>query len=197
MKRLIAIVGILLLTNILFGQLYGGLLNYFYEKPAQNDVSIKDVIELNPDFQDYLNKKTYSFFNKGKLYMLSYEDRQFSEKEFLERPQVRIERNLYLYRLDDSGWKIACNKPVMVGYVDRTSYVSYFPWRTAGDKPDDEKEFGGNAKNGSVKVSDNGIVTIVLINHRCDNLDKNDSKITFFNLTVVLKPNPDRTYNVQ
>ncbi len=35
--------------------------------------------------------------------MLSYEDRDFRENELMESPQTRITRNLYLYRLDDSG----------------------------------------------------------------------------------------------
>jgi hypothetical protein len=197
MKRFLLLFGILLLTNVLFGQLWGGLLNYFYEKPAINTVTIQDVKALKPDFLDYLNKKTYSFFNKGKLYMLSYEDRQFSEKELMEMQQTRLERNLYLFRLDNSGWTIACDKPVLVGYVDRTSYVSYFPWRTAGDKPSDEQEFGGTAKNGSVIVASDGRVTIVLVCHKSDDLDKHGSKITFYNTTVVLKPSNDGTYRIQ
>jgi hypothetical protein len=85
----------------------------------------------------------------------------------------------------------------MVGYVDRTSYISYFPWRTAGDKPRDELEFGGTAKNGSVTLSADGVVTIVLVNHKSDDLDKHGSKITFFNTTVVFKPKPDGTYIMQ
>ena len=80
MKSLYVIIGLILFTNSAFGQLWGGLLNYFYEKPAINTVTIQDVKALKPDFLDYLNKKTYSFFNKGKLYMLSYEDQEFSGK---------------------------------------------------------------------------------------------------------------------
>jgi hypothetical protein len=99
------------------------------------------------------------------------------------------------YEFSDNG--IASDKTLMTGFVTHTSYQSYFPWRTAGDKPDDEKEFGGTANNGSVVISADGMVTIVLINHRCDDLDKNDSKITFFNTTVVLTPDNDGTYKVQ
>ena len=195
--RLSVIIGLILFTNTAFGQLWGGLLGYFYEKSAINYITIHDVQALKPDFLDYLNKKTYSFFNKSKLYMLSYEDRDFSENELMESPQTRITRNLYLYRLDDSRWTIACDKPIMVGYVDQTSYVGYFPWRTAGDKPCDEQEFGGTAKNGSVYVSENGVVSIVLINHKSDDIDKQGSIVTFYNTTVTLTPSTDGTYIVQ
>jgi hypothetical protein len=197
MNRLYVIIGFLLFTNTAFGQLWGGLLNSFYEKPAISYITIQDVKALKPDFLDYLNKKTYSFFNKGKLYMLSYEDRHFSEKELLEQPQVRTERNLYLYRLEDSGWTTVGDKPIMVGYVDRTSYLSYFPWRTAGGKPSDEQEFGDTAKNGSVNVDSNGLVMIVLICHKSDDLDKAASSVTFFNTKVILAPDMDGTYRVQ
>ena len=197
MKSLYFIIGLILFTNTAFGQLWGGLLNYFYEKPAINYITLQDVQALKSDFLDYLNKKTYSFFNEGKLFMLSYEDREFSEKELIEQPQTRITRNLYLYSLDESGWSIACDKPIMVGYVDRTSYLSYFPWRTAGDKPSDELEFGGTAKNGSVTVAANGVITIVLVNHKSDDLNKNDSRVTFYNTTAVLTPSTDGTYIVQ
>jgi hypothetical protein len=114
----------------------------------------------------------------------------------MEIPQTRIERRMYLYRLDDSGWTIACDKPVMVGYVDRTSYLSYFPWRTAGDMPNDEKQIAP-AKNGSVNMSADGVVTIVLINHRSDNLDKIGSTFNYFNSTVILSPNTNGTYRVK
>lgn len=197
MKRLYFIFELLIFTNTVSGQLWGGLLNYFYEKPAINAITIQDAQALKPDLLDYLNKKTYSFFNEGKLYMLSYEDRQFSEKELIESPQTRIERNLYLYRLDYCGWTIACDKPIMVGYVDRTSYVSYFPWRTAGDKFSDELEFSSTAKNGCVNVASDGKVTIVLVCHKSDDLDKHRSKITFYNATVTLAPSSDGTYMVQ
>jgi hypothetical protein len=215
MKRLINLFTILLLTNAVSAQLYGGLLNYFYEKPAyefrEEPFAVKQgtdgrfVYDLTPQkfkillneksMKDYLSKKTYSFFSTDKFYMLSYEDMEFTQKQLIERPQTRKERKLYLYRLDDNGWTIACNKPVMVGYVDRTSYVSYFPWRTSGDMPNDEKQIAP-AKNGGVDVSPEGVVTMVLINHRSDNLDKIGSTIIFFNSIVVFTPNPDGTYKV-
>ena len=74
-------------------------------------------------------------------------------------------------------------------------YVSYFPWRVAGDRPEDQKRFAP-AKNGSVTVADNGGVTIMLVNHtNTKNGDVN--KITYFNKQIVLTPNNDGTYTVQ
>ena len=101
--------------------------------------------------------------------------------------------------MDDIGWVIPSDKPVQIDWEEtqngKTSYCSYFPWRTAGNKPNDEREFGGTAKNGSVKISASGVVTIVIINHSMT--DQYQRAPYFFNKTIILKPNNEGTYIVQ
>jgi hypothetical protein len=72
-------------------------------------------------------------------------------------------------------------------------------WRTAGDLPQDKGEFGSGVKDGSVTVSANGDVTIVLVNHKMyddDDYSKYGVKHSFENKTVVLVSNNDGTYKV-
>jgi hypothetical protein len=206
------------ITSSVFAHPFGGLLSYFHQRPAyefrEATFAVKQgtdgryIYDLSPQkfqrmlidsiwMKDYLSKHTYSFFIGDQFYMLSYGDDCLKCYNEVEQPQNKLERNLYLFRLDDSGWTIASDKPVQVDYEDRNSYISYFPWRIAGDKSDDEKQFGGSAKNGSVHVSVDGTVTIVLINHKMNDLSKSGSKIEFFNRPVVLKPKPDGTFNIQ
>jgi hypothetical protein len=196
MKRLTILLGILLITSNLFAQLFGGELNSFYNKPAKDAINIGSLTANG--FQKYLDKRTYSFFSNDKLYMLSYEDMEFTEKQLMEIPQTRIERKLYLYRLDADGWVIACDKPVMTAYADRTSYISYFPRRTAEDNSDNISEFKGTAKNGSVTIGADGTVTIILVCHTSIDLNKVPSHLTFYNSKpIVLKPSTDGTYILQ
>jgi hypothetical protein len=198
MKRLTILFGILLITSNLFAQLFGGAFNYFYEKPAKDAITIGDL-KAN-GFQDYLNNRTYSFFANDKLYMLSYEDMEFTQKQLMEYPKMGdiIKRKLYLYRLDADGWVIACDKPVMTAYVDHTSYISYFSRRTAKDNSDDISEFRGTAKNGSVTIAADGTVTIILVCHTSIDLNKVPTHFTFYNpRPIVLKPSTDGTYILQ
>jgi hypothetical protein len=110
----------------------------------------------------------------------------------------RVERGLFLFRLDDCGWVKACEEPVQVDYEDCSAinepYVSYFPWRTAGDRPEDQMRFAP-AKNGCVTITDDGSVRIVLVYHT--NTKPGDiNKITYFNKTIVLIPSTNGTYIV-
>jgi hypothetical protein len=220
MKKLIIVIGILLFTTSAFGHPFSGLLSIFHERPAfefrQKPFAIKQgtdgryVYDLTPqkfkamlakpDMRAYLSKYTYSFFIGDRFYMLSYDTCNIISGDQPYKIMKRVERGLFLFRLEDSGWVRACDKPVQVDYEDCSApnepYVAYFPWRIAGEKPNDEDQFGGTAKNGSVNVTADGVVTIVLINHtntRYNNVDK----ITFFNTKIVLKPNTDGTYMVQ
>ena len=59
----------------------------------------------------------------------------------------RVERGLFLFRLDYSGWTKATDKLLQVDYEDYSlpnePYLAYFPWRVTGDRPENEKEFVG------------------------------------------------------
>jgi hypothetical protein len=150
----------------------------------------------------YLNNKTYSFIKDKKFYMLSYDTCSNCKRS----PSVNkpIERGLYLFRLDNDGWTKACYEPVQTDYFSMDSSIfipnkgqysiwsayCYFPWRTAGDLPEDKGQFGVNVKDGSVTISNNGEVTIVLVNHKyySNNHGKHPNDFSFENKTIVLVP---------
>ena len=197
MKRLIGITIILLLASNAFAHPFSGLLGYFHNKPAYALDELRVALD-KPNMKVYLSNYIYSFFNDEKLYMLSYDVSNEISADQPFKIMKRVERGLFLFRLDDSGWVKASDKPVQVDYEDCSApnepYVAYFPWRVAGSKPEDEKRFAP-AKNGSVTVADDGCVTIMLVNHT--NIKTGDmNKITYFNSTVVLTPNGDGSYNV-
>lgn len=219
MKKLIIVVGILLITTSAFDHPFSGLLSCFHERPAfefrEQPFAVKQgtdgrfVYDLTlqkframldkPTMKTYLGKSTYSFFNNGKFFMLSYDTCNIISGDQPYKIMKRVERGLFLFRLDDCGWVRACEKPVQVDFEDCSApnepYIAYFPWRLAGDRPEDQKRFAP-AKNGSVTVADNGVVTIILINHTNTRYNKVD-KITFFNKTIILTPDNDGTYKVQ
>jgi hypothetical protein len=188
MKRLFVLIAIVLLTRTAFAHPYGGLLYYFHNKPAYQLISDKDL----------RTQDTYSFVCNGKTFVLSYDTCKACMSS-TNNEGMRRERPVYLFRLDDNQCVIASDKLLQIDWEETqngiTSYVSYFPWRTAGNKLEDEREFGGTAKNGSVKISANGVVTIEIINHSMD--DESHGKLRFSNKTIVLTPNGDGTFEVQ
>ena len=219
MKKLIIVFGIWFISSIISAHPFSGLLCYFHERPAfefrkqsfegKQGADGRFVYDLTPQkfktmldkptMKTYLSKYTYSFFNGERFYMFSYDTCNIISADQPYKKMKRVERGLFLFRLDDGGWTKACETPVQVDYEDCSSpnepYVSYFPWRTAGDRPEDQIRFAP-AKNGSVTLADDGRVTIVLVNHT--NTKSGElNKITFFNTTVVLSPNTDGTYMVQ
>jgi hypothetical protein len=190
MKRLFVLIAIVLLTRTAFAHPYGGLLGYFHNKPVYQYISDGDIrMQI---------EETYSFVCNGRTFVVSYDTCKACMSS-TNYEGMRQERPLYLFRLTESGWVIASDNPLQVDWEETqngiTSYVSYFPWRTAGDKLDDEREFGGGAKNGSVKISPDGFVTIVIINHSMD--DESHGKLKFSNKKIVLLPKGDGTFEVQ
>jgi hypothetical protein len=173
---------------------------------------IRNADTTNAQYQNSLKYLTgnsfYSFFTNKKLYMLSYDTCSTCFRE----PSLRnpITRGLYLFRLDVDKWtKVSdavqtdyfsldssINKPNIPQHNVWSSYC-YFPWRTAGDLPNDKGRFGEGVKDGSVTISSNGEVTIVLVNRKYYYNDKYTDRSSFENRTIVLVPNNEGTYKVQ
>ena len=163
------------------------------------------------DVMYYLNHETYSFIKDKKFYMLSYDT--CSNCDRFPSVNKPIERGLFLFRLTDNGWIKACYEPVQIDHYSLDSAVwkpntiehdiwsayCYFPWRTAGDRPADKGQFGYGVKDGSVTVSANGDVTIVLVNHKFyyDDYSKYGQNVAFENKTVVLAQNDNNMYTIK
>ena len=114
--------------------------------------------------------------------MLSYDTCNNVDNEY-------IERGLYLFRLDDTGWTKACNQPVQVDYRNMNGDSKYyFPWRVAGK---DGGHFRGGATNGKVEIFIDGTVMLVIINYESKN------EIKYSNKTIILTPNTYGTYMMQ
>jgi hypothetical protein len=162
----------------------------------------QQMIDETTWMKDYLSTKTYSFFKEGKFYMLSYDTCSTCGKN--PRVDKPIKRDLYLFCLDNGKWTKVSDalqtdyfsmdldawKPNTIEHVIWSSYC-YFPWRTAGDLPADKGQFGYGVTDGSVTVSANGDVTIVLVNYKTydDDYSKFGIKRSFENKTVDLKFN--------
>jgi hypothetical protein len=202
MKKLIIAIGILLLTTSVFAHPFSGLLGYFHNKPAYTEFKtlqeFRAMLE-NPNMITHLNKHTYSFFSGEKFYMLSYDTSNVISADQQFKIMKKVERGLFLFRLDASGWTKACEKPLQVDYENCSApnepYVAYLPWRVAGDRPEDQKRFTP-AKNGSVTIADDGRITIVLVNHTNTKYAE-VNKLTYFNTMIVLIPSIDGTYTLQ
>ena len=227
MKKLILFIAIILTANAVSAQSLLEYIKEkpaytFFSNPYLAPI-LKSVID-HPDtsfmvgkskvtYQDVmhnLNHKTYSFIKDKKFYMLSYDTCSNCHRY----PSVNkpIKRGLYLFRLDNNGWT-KVSDAVQIDYYSLDSSIwkpntiqhniwssySYFPWRTAGDRPEDKDSFAKGVKDGSVTVSANGDVTIVLVNYKTyyDDYSKYGEKRSFENKTVVLVPNNDDTYKVQ
>lgn len=174
---------------------------------------IRNADTTNAQYQNSLKYLTgnsfYSFFANKKLYMLSYDTCSTCFREpSLKNP---ITRGLYLFRLDKDKWTKACFEPLEIGYYSLDSSIwkpntiehdvwstfSYFPRRNVDDRPEYKNTFAKGVKDGSVTVSANGDVTIVLANYKRYYNDKYTAKESFENKTFVLTPNIDGTYKVR
>lgn len=217
MKKIFVSIGVLLTVSSAFSQPYGGILSYFTERPAyefrgnafswitNNGVSTYTLTPQkfkamlgNEQFLKVIDKETYSFFNEGKFYMLSYDRDTLDIPNLKWRNNMRIERGLYLFRLDDSGWVRASDKPLQMDFKEimdsKWNYSAYFPWRYDIDLPKDadDKQF-----TGMVNILGNGDVFIRMINHKMTNYSDPNSKIKYFYTEVILTPKGDGTYSVQ
>lgn len=156
------------------------------------------LIDSTTWMKKYLSTKTYSFFKDNKFYMLSYDTCSTCSKS--PRVNKPIKRDLCLFCLDNGKWTKVSDavqtdylsldedtwKPNTIEHRVWSSYC-YFPWRTAGGLPNDKGQFGEGVKDGSVIVSANGEVTMVLVNHKMYDDDKYGRKTSFENKTVVLE----------
>jgi len=218
MKRLMFIIVTLLLVSTSFGQPSNGLLSYINYRPAfefgdasfSYDKAFKyvltpeklkaridnsDTTKNYKSFMKYLDEKAYSFIANEKFYMLSYDTCNSCYKPEWKN-NMRITRGLYLFRLDNTGWVRACYEPVQIDYKEIQNSIwahkCYFPWKIPADY---SGKFQSGATKGSVNISANGEVTIVLINH--EQADESKGSPIFTNITVVLTPTDNNTYFIK
>lgn len=214
MKKLILFIGFIALTSALFAQTWQPSLTGYIQSYPQYDLiqhntpnavnTVRNADTTSVDYQNFLKYLTgdhfYSFFQNGKLYMLSYDVCATCHKA----PSVNesIERGLYLFRLDKDNWTKVCYEPIQTDYYNLDSSINkpnvpqhniwssytYFPMKNVNDS---------YVKNGSVKVSANGEVTIVLVNRIWRYDDKYTAKESFENRTVILVQNDGELYTIK
>ncbi|MFA5207083.1 MAG: hypothetical protein WC428_00135 [Candidatus Paceibacterota bacterium] len=219
MKRIVLIIGIMLLTDVVFAQTWKpSLLEYFVERPqyALMEHESPESVEIlknndinNPYYKtavEYFDKSAYSFIANKKLYMLSYDTCKLCMTKWV-KDNERRERGIYLFRLDKTGWVKASDKPVQIDYkqIKTTmpegsslaskiwSYSSYFPQSSISEN--EQQDYGVGSKNGSVTIDSDGTVTIIIVNH--SKKTQYQGKVDFSIHKVVLKPSNDGTYIVQ
>ena len=210
MKRISIFIIIILLANTAFSQPYGGLLSGVDSKPAyefrssafswtmKNGVTEYNltpqrfkVMLGNEQFLKVIDKETYSFFNEGKFYMLSYDQDTMDIPNLNWHDNMKIERGLFLFRLDEDRWTRASDKPVQIDFKEikdlKKYYCAYFPWRYNVDFE----------MKGEVKKLANGDIHLRIINHKMNDYGNPTSRIEYFYTEVILIPKGDGTYRVQ
>lgn len=183
MKRLINILAITLLSIDLFGQGH----NFFKEPPLY----VGEQVLFN--FQN-----TYAFVADGKDFIVSYDTCYKCEHTVIWHDGEKRERNLYLFRKDFDGWKIACDEPLQTDFMKCDngifSYAHYYPMITK------EHNMFGNCK-GYVTQLDNGNIEIQIINLKCDDDTKekghpNQGYLQAFYKVFTIKPLKGDMYEI-
>lgn len=211
MKKLILIIGFITLTGVLFAQtwqpsLFGYIQSYpQYELLQHNHPYVVNVIRntdtTDAQYQNYLKYLTgdhfYSFIQNGKLYMFSYD----VCVACYANPSIDrdITRGLYLFRLDNDGWTKVCYEPVQIDHysldssIDKPNVPEHNIWSSYTYVPN--RKYNDNV--GSVTVSADGEVTIVLINRIWRYDDKYIATESFENKTVTLVQNDGEMYTIK
>ena len=196
MKKIIAILLTLIVTINSHGQ-NCSVIEYFHCEPAyvqlqgQLDIFYKGKYVSNDEnLINYLNKHTYSFEENGKLYMVSYEPCDECVSNTFYRYNQMKTRNLYLYRLDNDGWKVASNKPLQTDYRYLTSSGDYVT-----DNYISVREFDTNKLSGWVMKQKDGFVEIRLLNYYFSHLSEHRYPV-FYNSHILIKSNGNETYTV-
>lgn len=99
MKKIITLLAILLISTGLFAQ--GNILTGFGRRAEIKKLK-ENPTYLNPN---YLDLCTLSFTEDNKLYLLSYPPNSLDVRP-LNRGSDIVERNIYLYSIDDDGYEI-------------------------------------------------------------------------------------------
>ena len=123
MKNLIGILTILLITAGVFGQQCGISLSEFASNPA---TIVKPTFNIS---QGYLDLNTYSFWEDGDLFILSYDpDEEFRDNNIIWGEGKKT-RNIFLYRLDGDKWVKASNLVKTDSFDSDGNYDYYYPKR--------------------------------------------------------------------
>lgn len=183
MKKLINLLILTLLCVSLFGQGY----NYFKEPPL------------------FAGERALFYFNNalaftvnGKDFMVSYDTCYKCEHIVIWYDGEKRERNLYLFRRDSTGWKIACDEPLQTDYMKCDSgifsYVRYYPMIT-------EKHNMFKNCIGKVTKSENGNIEFQILNLKCNDdskekLHPNQGFLQAFYKVYTLKPIKGDKYEI-
>jgi len=214
MKRLILFIGFIALTSALFAQTRQPSDVEYIQTYSQFELlqlnhpnavnTVRNADTAKPEYQNFVNYLTgnnfYSFFQNKKLYMISYDvcTTCYGEPS-VEKP---ITRGLYLFRLDKDGWTKACYEPIQIDYykltssVDESNKPQHNIWSTYCYVPS-KKYNSPSVKDGSVTVSANGEVTIVLVNYKRYLESDHAIKQSYENRTITLIQNDGENYTIK
>lgn len=185
MKKIIFILAAILIFSNSFAQ-YGGAYDYFQQMPRYQ----KKLMFYGNDFRAMCNSAyTDEYYFKAdnplygfKIYIISYEPYPDNNLTQSYKYGEKRERNLYLYRLDGDGWKIASDKPIRVDYMmcdnnGSISYDYYFPLLDKGG-------YVKNMNNGNIEIN-----LTILVRQQTD-------EPVFHNEIIILQPIDGEKYRV-
>ena len=109
LKNLIIVFILLHSICKLYGQTFGGVYDYFSQLPAYQ-MSLLYCDDFTQMRTGHFIKETYSFVSNEKPYMISYDTYKDNNLTNSFVDGEKRERQLFLFRLDCDGWKIASDK---------------------------------------------------------------------------------------
>jgi hypothetical protein len=184
MKKLLALLAISLITVSLFGQC---VYTHIFE----------DAEYLKYTTGNDWNRTIYQFVANGNQYLVSYEQCEAcKDVKYGESGQ----RNLYLYRWDNTAWKVAVDRPLRVdtySYDERWNLTSncYFPQMYGGNMDGRSEEKYRNSRifnsafDGYIEKLANGDVVIKLTIFEYKNQQLSGCPRIYYSESITLKPN--------
>ena len=195
MKKIIGLIGILLLTANSFGQISGQQLCWFREKATV--LRVVNQLEQWGYANQYLDIYAYSFVIDNKIYVLSYDT---TSPTYVKKNGYSIlERNVYLFCIENNTWKPASDVVKTDFYrVDSqgiASYEYYYPTRVNFSEV--VRNVKDGVSNGYVMKLDDGSVQILLVSFTCSNQNQNYSNYDYRWDIFTLTPNGNGFYTVR
>jgi len=183
MKKILMLLITIIPTINVFSQTCGSALCEFSQPAAYLSITLP----INDKSRNYLELNTYLFWANGKFYTISYDT--CSNVHGYYHYGDRFERNVYLFRLDDSVWHIASNI-IKVDYdnVDANgirSFDYYFPSKHDITDAIGSKNIKEGVNKGYVKKLSNGNIEMRLLYFHCNDQNKRDLESYYYYWEVI------------
>lgn len=187
MKKIIGLLGILLITITIFGQKGGAIICRFGNK----SIIIGEEFKLFQHNKMYIETIIYSFRENGHLYVMSYDTIESIDDMFLYGSHDIRKRSVLIYRLDDDGWHSASDI-IKTDFWKVSNGIQSYNYHYPKRK--DLSDLIDGIGNSYIKKLDDGVIEFNLLNFYGSENDEVNWK--YYWEVILLIPNDNKTYNV-